>query len=130
MNQDLGTIIRADPRRLRILEIFRVGMGYLKLHLTLHIGDYKGEFRFLEILCTNAVDYVIKPPNPAIIHGGPLIEYYEEHPRLNGPGMQCIPGGDGEQFNPPLKFKLLVLDQSQVIAEKFEILPGPKPAAK
>ena len=130
MNQDLGAIIKAEPQRLSILEICRVGMGYLKLHLSLHIGDYKREFRFLEILCTNAVDYVIKPPNPATIHGGPFIEYYEEHPRLNDPGWQCVPGSDGEQFNPPLKFKLLVLDQSHVIAEKFEIMERAKPAAK
>jgi hypothetical protein len=32
-----------------------------------------------------------------------------------------IPGGDGEQFDPPLRLGALLLDQSYVVAEKFEI---------
>jgi len=32
-----------------------------------------------------------------------------------------VPGGDGEEFRPPLTLKVLILDQSHVIAEKFEI---------
>ena len=59
--------------------------------------------------------------NPAIIEGGPLVEYRQEHELLNQKGLQLIPGRDGEVFNPPVKLCLLILDRSYVIAEKFEI---------
>jgi hypothetical protein len=32
-----------------------------------------------------------------------------------------IPGEDGEAFKPTLKLRLLIFDQSYVIAERFEI---------
>jgi hypothetical protein len=131
MHQDFAALIKAEPGRLRILEIRRAYMGYLKLHLTLHVSDFpKRQYRSLELECTNAVDYVIKPPHPATIEGGPLIELHEDHELLREPGSQYVPGGDGEVFNPPLRLKLLMLDQSYVLAEKFELAVPNKPAVK
>ena len=66
------------------------------------------------------MDYSIRPMNPNIIEGGPLIEFHEDHPLLT-PSLQSIPGGDGEQFDPPVKFTILLLDQSYIIAERFLI---------
>jgi len=33
--------------------------------------------------------------------------------------LQYKPGDDGERYDPPLKLKLLKLDQSHVIAQQF-----------
>jgi len=49
------------------------------------------------------------------------MKFHEEHPLLDTDHLQMVPGGDGEVFNPPLKLKLLILDQSHIIAERFEI---------
>ncbi len=129
MNRDFGEIIKENPQRLRILEIRAASMGYLTLRLTIFVSDYpKREFSVLEILCRNAVDYIIKPPNPGILEGGPLIELHEQHKLLNDPGLQCKPNqDDGEKFNPPLQLKVLILDQSYVIAERFEIAERTEP---
>jgi hypothetical protein len=121
VNQNLATLLKEEPHRLRVLEILAAKMGYLALTLQVHVSDYpKCDYRFVEITCTNAVDYSIRPPNPATIEGGPLIEYHEQHPLIEACG-QMIPGGDGEQFNPPLRLSALLLAQSHVIAEKFQI---------
>jgi hypothetical protein len=55
------------------------------------------------------------------LRGGPVIEFYEQHQLLDEERLQGVPGGDGEVFNPPLKFQLLILDQTYVIAERFEV---------
>jgi len=65
--------------------------------------------------------------NPATIEGGPKIKYYETHKLLENGGLQMIPGGDGRLFDPPLKLGLLILDQSYVIAEKFEMEEPERP---
>jgi hypothetical protein len=67
----------------------------------------------------NAVDYSIRPPSPAILMGGPPMEYFEQHPRLSDVS-QCVPHTDGmEYFNPPIKFNLLLISQSYFIAQHF-----------
>jgi hypothetical protein len=59
------------------------------------------------------------------MEGGPPIQYHEEHPLLNQQALQYEPGCDGKLFDPPRKFSLLILDQTHIIAEKFEIEEPP-----
>jgi hypothetical protein len=130
MNQDLVTLLNDELRGVRVLGIRKAEFGYLKVRLfVLVAGGMKRGPRWLEILCSNAVDYSIRPKNPNCIEGGPDIEFHENHLLLNDPGLKCIPGGDGFVFDPPLNLKVLILDQSYVIAERFEIIqptpPGP-----
>ncbi len=128
MERDFAKMITEEPLRFRVLRIRLADMLYLKVRLTIIIWktldrSFPGH---VTILCTNAVDYSIRPPRPSTIEGGPLIEYYEEHELLKNEHLQMIPGGDGKVFNPRLKFGLLMLDQSYVIAERFEIVDPPK----
>ncbi|MFO1514019.1 MAG: hypothetical protein U1F83_14050 [Verrucomicrobiota bacterium] len=78
------------------------------------------------IYAFNIADFAIRPPNPATIEGGPAIKFSTDDPRLNDRLLQCIPGGDGEVYDPPRRFQLLELDQTWVIAERFEIEPLPE----
>lgn len=124
MNQDLGVLIKADSHRLQIFEIQRAQIGYLTLRLIVLTSSIARRHSFpqiSEIICSNAVDYSIRPTDPNLIEGGPLMEFHEQHPLLDAGHLQMVPGGDGEVFNPPLKLKLLILDQSHIIAEKFEL---------
>jgi hypothetical protein len=127
MNRDFVKMIQDNPNGLWILGIRRADMRYLTLRLaiTLHSHPNRENPNHLTILCRNAVEYSIRPKDPNTIEGGPHIEFYEDHNLLHNPGLQMIPGGDGEVFNPPLKLALLMLDQSYVIAEKFEIEGNP-----
>ena len=127
MNQDFVKMIQDNPNCLWILEIRWAHMRYLTLRLAITLINYPNRQTpdHLTIRCTNAVEYSIRPKNRNTIEGGPHIEYYEDHKLLQDPGLQMIPGGDGEVFNPPLKLALLMLDQSYVIAEKFEIEEKP-----
>lgn len=123
MNRDFVKMIQDYPNGVRIGGIRWADMRHLTLRLliTLHKHPKSQLPNHLTILCTNAVEYSIRPKDRNTIEGGPLIEYYEDHTLLQDPGLQMIPGGDGEVFNPPLKLALLMLDQSYVIAEKFAI---------
>jgi hypothetical protein len=118
MLENLEIFLAEQPVRLRVLGIHQASLGYLELRLLVRT-DRPGDL--LEIHCRNAVDFSIRPMNPAIIEGGPVIEFHTTHPRLEDYRLQYVPGGDGEQFVPPLKLKLLILDQSYVIAETFGI---------
>jgi hypothetical protein len=121
MNQNLATFLREEPERLRVLSIHAAKMGYLTLHLHVLVAGFpKCGYAHVNLVCTNVVDYAIRPSDPATIEGGPLIEFHEQHPLIDACG-QMIPGGDGDQFDPPLKLSVLLLDQSYVVAEKFEI---------
>jgi len=75
--------------------------------------------QFTIVQCRNAVDYSLNPPTPGMYLGGPEIQFFDTHPLLEDKRLQVYPGGNGELFNPPLKFGLLILDQSYVIAERF-----------
>ncbi len=78
--------------------------------------------RFVKIKCINAVDYSLRPKDPAILEGGMFMEYFEEHPLLTE-DLQYKPHNDyGEKFNPPIKFTLLKLDDTYIIAERFDML--------
>ncbi len=122
MYYNLAWLIEKEPERLRVLEVVEAKLGYLSLKLTVHVADYpRREFVFAEIVCANAIDFTIRPPNPATIEGGPLMELHRKHELLKNPGLQMVPGGDGEVFNPPLVLTLLKLDESYVIAQGFQI---------
>ena len=123
MKRDFAKVIRDNPGCLRALDIRLATMFFLQLRLEVHMAAFRDKiFPYCgTIHCTNAIDYSIRPPSPATIEGGPLVEYHDEHERLRPPSLQMIPGGDGQVFNPPRKFGLLIFDQSYVIAEKFEI---------
>lgn len=123
MNHDLGALIKAEPHRFAILGIQLARLNFLTLHLFVIIDEIDGEMfpnSFAEIICTNAVDYSIRPADPNCIRGGPAMKFHEDH-ALISTSLQAIPGGDGKIFKPPIQFCVLFLDQSYVIAERFEI---------
>src|ERR1017187_5482133 len=96
--------------------------SYLGLGLRAHVSFGFGHLsQFVLIDCVNAVDFSIRPPNGATLMGGPPMEFYEQHPRLENIS-QTVPNTDGmEVFTPPVKFTLLVMDQSHIIAQRFEL---------
>lgn len=121
---DLVEALALNSERLQFLGIKGTRSDYLNLRVYVRLHSIPfGALDFFEIICTNAVDYVIRPRNPNCIEGGPMVELHKHHPLLDRPGLQDVPGGDGEMFNPPLKLQLLILEQSHVIAERFEIQP-------
>jgi hypothetical protein len=75
----------------------------------------------LRIFARDIIDYAIRPKDPAIIMGGPRLKFSTDDPRLNDPRLQLIPGGDGYVFDPPRRFQLLELDQTYIIAGRFEV---------
>ncbi len=53
--------------------------------------------------------------------GGPYLEFYEEHEMLQSIS-QTVPNTDGlETWNPPIKFTLLQIDQTYVVAQRFKL---------
>jgi hypothetical protein len=63
-------------------------------------------------------------PKGLIVRYVGILEHHGFNPKTTefAPHGQWIPGGDGAVYNPPLKLCLLVLDQSRVVAERFEIM--------
>jgi hypothetical protein len=121
---DLGGLLKENPLLYRIGELRIANMGYLRLGLQANVVFCsEGHFsQFVAIDCVKAVDYSIRPANPATIEGGPCIEYYEKHELLDTVS-QTVPNTDGmEVFNPPVKFTLLRIDQSYIIAQRFEMI--------
>jgi hypothetical protein len=119
--QDLVAMIRECPERFRVMTIYRAEMDSDHIELSVHVDDELREYHLPKILCTNVSDYSIRPRDPSIYEGGPPLEWHEHHQLLDSSGLQMIPGGDGEEFTPPRKLSVLVLGQSYVIAETFEI---------
>jgi hypothetical protein len=73
------------------------------------------------IYAFETADYAFRPMNPNTILGGPEIKYSTTDPRLAEECLQFVPGGDGMTYNPRKKYQLLELDQSWIIAVRFEI---------
>jgi hypothetical protein len=103
-----------------VIEIRSVQLGYLEAILDVGMG-VMGRWKYLRIFAHEAIDYAIRPKDPATIEGGPQMKFSTDDPRLNDPGLQTVPGGDGEMFNPPNRYQLLELDQSWIIAVRFEV---------
>ena len=126
VSHDLGKLLKQNPRLFNVLQIGSVRMtGFLRLELDVVLASHDpvwGHVPHVKINCLNAVDYAIRPKPPEIIEGGKYVEYYEEHPRLLTVSP-CVPHSDGrEQFKPTIRFKLLALENTWVIAERFELL--------
>jgi hypothetical protein len=98
-------------------------MGYLRLALQARVTFFCESvfYQFINIDCINVVDYSLRPANPATLEGGPCIEYHETHERLEKVS-RSVPNTDGmETWNPAIRFALLRIDQSYVIAQRFEM---------
>jgi hypothetical protein len=119
---DLGAMLKENPRLYLVLRVTTASTSYLGLGLRAHVSFGFGHLsQFVLIDCVNAVDFSIRPPNGATLMGGPPMEFYEQHPRLENIS-QTVPNTDGmEVFTPPVKFTLLVMDQSHIIAQRFEL---------
>jgi len=120
LGYDLEAILKENPRLCRVSRIIRVNTKYLGLELIARAAFDFGSFSlYVHIDCVNAVDYSIRPPNPAILGGGPLMEFHEQHPLMENIS-QIVPNTDGmETYDPPVKFGLLLIDQSYMIAGQF-----------
>jgi hypothetical protein len=121
---DLGVLLKENPHLYRITELRIANMSYLGLGLKARVAFCtEGHFyQTVAIDCVNAVDYSIRPANPALLMGGPCIGYYEKHDLLDTVS-QTVPNTDGlEVFDPPVKFALLIIDQSYIIAQRFEMI--------
>ena len=126
--KDLAEILASHP--LRILGMFQMdAQRYLNLTLTVALGGMsRGGPPYAQIQCSNALDFLLRPMSPEIIEGGPPLIYHDPVSLAELAAMGCndvnlthVPAGDGEQFSPPLKLKLLVLDRSFVVAESFQV---------
>jgi hypothetical protein len=121
---DFGAMLKARPQLCRILQLLTARMRSLELSLQAHVMLRYLEHRlFMTLLldCINVVDYSLRPANPAILEGGPLIEYDENHELLHSVS-QCVPNTDGEEsWDPSVKFAVLTVDQSYIIAQRFEV---------
>ncbi len=115
---DLGAMVKENPWLCRVLKIVQVNPEYLGLKLDA-LAAFDSSALFVQIECVNAVDYSIRPKDPAILGGGRLMEFHEQH-RLLEKISQDVPNSDGlETYDPPVKFGVLVMDQSYVIAGQF-----------
>jgi hypothetical protein len=120
---DLGGLLKEQPFLYRIGELRIAKMGYLRLELQASVVFFTEDhfFQFVAIDCVKVVDYSIRPANPATLLGGPYIKYCEKHELLDNVS-QTVPNTDGMKvFNPPVKFTLLGIDQSYIIAQRFEM---------
>ena len=115
-------MLKEQPDLYRMIELSTAQMDYLGLRLRGRVALTHHQIsQFVEIGCFKAIDYSIRPPNPAILMGGPLMEFHEEHPSLQAVS-RSVPNTDGlETFDPSVKFGLLVIDQSYVIAQRFDL---------
>jgi hypothetical protein len=120
---DLGRLLKENPQLYRITHLLGADTEYLSLAFRARVAFCSGGHldQVIAIDCVNSVDYSIRPPHPALLEGGPCIQYYEQHELLDTVS-QTVPNTDGlETFNPPVKFTLLIIDQSYVIAQRFEM---------
>jgi hypothetical protein len=119
---DLVAMLKANSWLCRVSRIIRADTEYLGLHLITRAAfDFMSFSLYAHIDCVEAVDYSIRPPDPAILMGGRHMEFHEQHPLLENLS-QVVPNTDGmETYDPPVKFGLLKMDQSYVIAGQFAL---------
>jgi hypothetical protein len=123
LKYDFGAMLKARPELCRISQLHTARMSWLGLSLQAHVVlSSLGHVGItLSLDCINVVDYYLRPANPATLEGGPLIEYEESHQLLNSVS-RCVPNTDGEEiWDPSVKFALLTIDQSYIIAQRFEV---------
>jgi hypothetical protein len=120
---DFGAMLKVRPQLCRISQLHTARMVWLELSLQAHVVlTFTGNVGVTLLLdCINVVDYSLRPANPATLLGGPLIKYDENHELLKSVG-QCVPNTDGEEvWDPSVKFAVLTIDQSYIIAQRFEV---------
>ena len=120
---DLGALLKENPHLYRITQLCGANVGYLRLGLQKKVVFSTEDFffQFVALDCVNAVDYSIRPADPATLEGGPCIEYHEKHELLQTVS-RGVPNTDGmEMFDPAIQFTLLRIDQSYIIAQHFEM---------
>ena len=117
---NLGAMLKENARLYHVLQVTTASTSYLGLGLRAQVSFGFGHLsQFVLIDCVKAVDFSIRPPNGATLMGGPPMEFYEQHPKLENIS-QTVPNTDGmEVFTRPVKFTLLVMDKSYVIAQHF-----------
>ena len=119
----------ATPRQ-ELGEFLQQGGGWriLKIMASPQLGNVfdvvifqrQSQHVFWRIFAIGTVDFMIRPPNPATLEGGPAIELSPHGP------LQQIYDGDGEEVGLPRRFQTLKLDQSWIVAERFEIEARPQ----
>jgi hypothetical protein len=91
----------------------------------IHVGRHDQDSHMnllLRIFARDVIDYAIRPKKPNILEGGAQLKFSMDDPRLNDPRLQYIPHLDhGERFDPPRRYQLLELDQTWIIAVRFEV---------
>jgi hypothetical protein len=125
VSHDLGKLLKQKPGLFRVLQIYSARMtDSLQLELDASLGSIDPaweRFQYVTIKCFKAVDYSIRPKPPEMIEGGKFVEYFEKHPRLLTVSQSVPHSDDMEQFNPPIQFKMLALEDTWVIAERFQL---------
>jgi hypothetical protein len=125
VSHDLGKLLKGNPHLFLVHKIYGARiLAFLQLELDVVLASHDpawANIQFVKIKCINAVDYALRPKPSGVIEGGMFAEYYEEHPQLQTVS-QCVPHTDGmKYFNPPIQFRLLFLEDTWVIAQRFEL---------
>ena len=115
--QEAGEFLR-QPGEWRILNL--QASEQLGHSFDVTMFNWESPQKFWRLYAFGTADFAIRPPNPATIEGGPAIRFSTDDPRLTNPALQNVPGGDGAVYHPPRRYQLLELDQSWIIAERFE----------
>jgi hypothetical protein len=110
--QELGEFLQqgGDWRILKIMASPQIGHIF-----DVAIFKQQSQQLFWRIFAIGPADFLIRPPDRATLEGGPAI-----HLSPHGP-LQQIYDGDGEEVGLPRRFQTLKLDQSWIVAERFEI---------
>ena len=112
------------PDRWLPVIIRKAEFDYLKVDLLISfVGPRKPDEvdSTMWLRCYDTAGYSIRPEPPNLIEGAMPLRLYTDHPQLRQ-NLQCIPGGDGEEFDPPKTFLYLEHGDSWVIAEHFTLM--------
>jgi hypothetical protein len=89
-----------------------------------------------EIRCQRVTDWALRPVSSGWLHGGPRMVFHDtpDPEALAAIGFTSVntmevPHAD-EDFDPPLRLSLLVLERGFVVAERFEIAEVESPDIK
>lgn len=125
--------ILAQGARLRFASSIRVERQHMRLEISLDLIDRRNPAGYdgPHILhCENATDYILRPTSPNLIEGYESIELDDRSLAeiRNDYGISLntiyVPGGDGDEFDPPLDLKAVRLGDSLILAETFSLHPA------
>src|ERR1035438_2091934 len=92
-----GAMLKENSRLYHVLRVTTASTSYLGLGLRAHVSFSFGHLSQVVLIdCVNAVDFSIRPPNGATLMGGPPMEFYEQHPRLENIS-QTVPNTRSEE---------------------------------